>query len=201
MTATAGRLATRSRALATQRSAKTPATTPATTPTRTPVASEPAVPGEFREVRRYPAMMVSGIAVVVIAGATTAVLALLNGGLPAVALIPLFITLLSLFFVIWLGGRSTDVEIVGGTLNLRLGDMRHTFDLRSDGTAIEVAGSPRTHDWSMTIVRRGLSPVQVDDQSVEPDAFMAAVGHWRPEVLGPAAPPGLASTSTDEPTR
>ena len=110
-------------------------------------------------------------------------LALVNGGLPAIALIPLFLTLLSLFFVIWLGGRSTEVEIVDGVLNLRLGDMRHTFDLRGDGTTIETTGTPERGDWSMTIVRRGLSPVQVDEQSVEPAAFLAALSHWRPDVL------------------
>ena len=128
-------------------------------------------------------MMMAGIGVVVVAGATTAVLAIANGGLPAIALLPLFITLLALFFVIWLGGRSTDVEIVDGALNLRLGDMRHTFDLRGDGTTIEITGAPESGDWAMTIVRRGLSPVHLDGHTVEPRAFMAALAHWRPEVL------------------
>ena len=127
--------------------------------------------------------MIAGIAIVVVAGATTAVLALTNGGLPAIALLPLFITLLALFFVIWLGGRSTEVTIVDGVLNLRLGDMRHTFDLRGEGTTIEVSGAPESGDWTMTIVRRGLSPVQLDAESVEPAPFMAALAHWRPEVL------------------
>ncbi len=104
-------------------------------------------------------------------------------GCPPIALIPLFITLLALFFVIWLGGRSTDVTIADGALNLRLGDMRHTFDLRGDGTAIEVTGSPERGDWTMTIVRRGLSPVHIDNQTVEPVAFMEALAHWRPDVL------------------
>ena len=35
----------------------------------------------------------------------------------------------------------------------------------------------------MTIVRRGLSPVQIDDAAVDPVAFMAALAHWRPDVL------------------
>ncbi|MBU1801319.1 MAG: hypothetical protein KKA97_03565, partial [Actinobacteria bacterium] len=143
----------------------------------------PAEPGAFHEVRKYPLMMLVGIAVIVVAGATTATIALVNGGLPAVALIPLFITLSALFFVIWLGGRSTEVTIAEGVLNLRLGDMRHTFDLQGDGTVIEIGGSPEDGDWTMTIVRRGLSPVQIDDAAVDPVAFMAALAHWRPDVL------------------
>lgn len=140
---------------------------------------EKTTPGAYHDMRTYPVMMMVGVAVVAIAGVTTAAIALTSGGLPAYALVPLFITLLSLFFVIWLGGRSTDVTIDEGILNLRLGDMRHTFDLRGDGTTIEVHGSPEAGDWSMTIVRRGLSPVHLDNQSVEPIAFMEALAHWR----------------------
>ena len=68
-------------------------------------------------------------------------------------------------------------------LELRLGDMRHTFDLSSDSTDIAISGAADAADWAMIITRRGLTPIQLDSSTVEPATFTAAIAHWRPDLV------------------
>ena len=85
-------------------------------------------------------------------------------------------TLLSLFLVLWLGGRSTYVTIADGVLSLRLGDNRHSFDLTSEGTVIEINGDATGSDWTMVIERRGLTPAEF--------GVIEALYHKGPLLLG-----------------
>ena len=140
-------------------------------------------PGCYRMSHRHRTVMIGCIVVTVVAGGLAVILALAGGGLPAGALVPVFVALVSFLVLMWVGGMSTDVDLADGVLTLRLGDMHHKFDLNSDATAIEVSGSPDEGDWRMVFVRRGLSPVEINSRLVDPQPFTAAVGHWRPDLV------------------
>lgn len=140
-------------------------------------------PGNYRMSHRHRAVMIGCIAVTVVAGGLAVVLALAGGGLPAGALVPVFVALVSFLVLMWVGGTSTAVDLADGVLTLRLGDMHHKFDLNSDATTIEVGGTPDAGDWQMVFVRQGLSPVEITSRMVEPVPFTAAVCHWRPDLV------------------
>ncbi|MDO9457399.1 MAG: hypothetical protein Q7T52_14990, partial [Nocardioides sp.] len=153
-----------------------PLTQPAS-PSTAPLPSGSYVDARSHRVPVLVATAVAGVSALTVAGL------LIGEGMSAVLLLPLFVMLLAAFVVIFLGGRSTEVRLERGVLNIRLGDLRRTFDLSSDATVIEVRSEPTSSDWSMVFLRRGLGPLEIDRRVVDPVGFTHAVRHWRPDVV------------------
>ena len=80
-------------------------------------------------------------------------------------------------------GRSSTVTLSeAGVLTLVFGDAQHIFDLSTDATDLEMIGSPGDARWAVRLIRRGLSPLEVDAGSVDPMLFTEALRQWRPDL-------------------
>jgi len=80
-------------------------------------------------------------------------------------------------------GRSSRVTLTEeGVLTLVFGDAHHSFDLSTDATDLEMVGSPGDAKWAIRLLRRGLSPLEVDAGSVDPMLFTEALRQWRPDL-------------------
>ncbi|MEN8673975.1 hypothetical protein [Nocardioides sp.] len=80
-------------------------------------------------------------------------------------------------------GRSSTVTLSEeGVLTLVFGDAQHIFDLSTDATDLEMIGSPGDARWAVRLIRRGLSPLEVDAGSVDPMLFTEALRQWRPDL-------------------
>ena len=77
---------------------------------------------------------------------------------------------------------SSSVTLADGMLEVVFGDNQHKFDLTSDKTVVEMEGDPGDRDWRMMLVRRGLSPVEIDASAVDPEPFTEAMRQWRPNL-------------------
>ena len=74
-----------------------------------------------------------------------------------------------------------EVTVVDGVVTIVRGDTTHSFDLRNTTTRFEVFGQPGDSDWRVRFYRRGLDPLDVDAQMVDPEAFVARLREYRPE--------------------
>ena len=80
-------------------------------------------------------------------------------------------------------GRSSTVTLSEeGVLTLVFGDAQHIFDLSTDATDLEMIGYPGDARWAVRLIRRGLSPLEVDAGSVDPMLFTEALRQWRPDL-------------------
>ncbi len=69
-----------------------------------------------------------------------------------------------------------------GVLKVVLGDYASTFDLTSPSTQIEQEGSPGQRNWRIKILRRSMSPVEIDSKAVDSRTFVEALRQWRPDL-------------------
>ena len=92
------------------------------------------------------------------------------------------IALVALLIFLRLGAMSSSVTLADGMLEVVYGDNQHKFDLTSDKTVVEMYGDPGDRDWRMALVRRGLSPVEIDGRAVDPEPFTEAMRQWRPNL-------------------
>jgi hypothetical protein len=69
-----------------------------------------------------------------------------------------------------------------GVLKVVIGDFASTFDLTSPSTNLEQIGTPGSRGWKIQVLRRSMSPVEIDDKSVDPRTFVEALRQWRPDL-------------------
>ena len=67
-----------------------------------------------------------------------------------------------------------------GVLKVVFGDYSSTFDITSPNTQIEQVGTPGKSGWKLVILRRSMSPVEIDNKTVDPRTFVEALRQWRP---------------------
>ena len=69
-----------------------------------------------------------------------------------------------------------------GVLKVVFGDFSSTFDVTSPNTQIEQIGTPGKSGWKLVILRRSMSPVEIDAKTVDPRTFVEALRQWRPDL-------------------
>lgn len=74
------------------------------------------------------------------------------------------------------------VSVNRGIVYVEQGQDKHRFDLRSESTHLEVRGVAGDLDWQVRFARRGLDPVVVHAGHVDPQAFLAQLRAYRPEL-------------------
>ena len=75
-----------------------------------------------------------------------------------------------------------EVSVNRGVVYVEQGQDKHRFDLRSEATHLEVLGVAGDLDWQVRFARRGLDPVVVHAGHVDPQAFLAQLRHYRPDL-------------------
>jgi hypothetical protein len=121
-------------------------------------------------------------AVAGLGGLFVAVMALQGDLVTPPGIIAGVIALVALLVFLRLGAMSSSVTLADGMLEVVFGDNQHKFDLTSDKTVVEMEGDPGDRDWRMMLVRRGLSPVEIDARAVDPEPFTEAMRQWRPNL-------------------
>ena len=121
-----------------------------------------------------------GLGLAALAAAAVALFGLVGGvgaGLAVVGAVAAVV----LGVVAWrLRPNRSHVRIDHGLVDIVVGERQHRFDLNSDHTELEVAGTPGERDWQVQFLRRGLDPVTVDARMVDGVAFTEALQAWRP---------------------
>ena len=121
-------------------------------------------------------------AVAGLGGLFVAVMALQGDLVTPPGIIAGVLALVALLVFLRLGAMSSSVTLADGMLEVVFGDNHHKFDLTSDKTVVEMEGDPGDRDWRMMLVRRGLSPVEIDASAVDPEPFTEAMRQWRPNL-------------------
>jgi hypothetical protein len=125
--------------------------------------------------------MVAG-AVAGLSAVFVAIMALQGNLVTPPGIISAVIALVALLVYLRLGAMKSSVKLADGMLEVVYGDNQHKFDLTSDKTVVEMNGVPGDRDWQMMLVRRGLSPVEIDAGAVDPEPFTEAMRQWRPNL-------------------
>jgi hypothetical protein len=115
-------------------------------------------------------------------GLFVAIMAIQGNLVTPPGIISAVIGLVALLVFLRLGAMSNSVTLSDGMLEVVFGDNHHKFDLTSDKTVVEMHGTPGDRDWRMMLVRRGLSPVEIDAHAVDPEPFTEAMRQWRPNL-------------------
>ncbi len=93
------------------------------------------------------------------------------------------ITAVLLMYALRVIGNTRRVHIDDhGVLKVVIGDHASTFDLTSPSTQIEQVGTPGQRGWQIRILRRSMSPVEIDSKTVDPRTFVEALRQWRPDL-------------------
>ncbi|MEZ0579788.1 hypothetical protein [Nocardioides sp. MH1] len=121
-------------------------------------------------------------ATAVVAG-LVALLALLNGNLGT----PFgFAMVLATLALAWAAARtrvqSVEVSVSNGVVYVEQGESKHRFDLRNEGTRLEMQGSPGDSYWQVSFQRRGLDPFVIDGDMVDAEEFVRQLREWRPDL-------------------
>ena len=75
-----------------------------------------------------------------------------------------------------------EVSVNRGIVYVEQGPEKHRFDLRTEGTRVEVHGQVGDLDWQVRFARRGLDPVVVHSGHVDPTTFLGQLREYRPEL-------------------
>lgn len=123
-------------------------------------------------------------AMLVLAGAATAVASYVAYDGPSAVSIASAATMALLTAVLWSATASSAVATLtvrDGRLDIMRAGSRHSFDLAGHYTPIDVVGEPGSRDWKVLFHRRGMSPYVVDASMVDPVEFTRVVRGFRPE--------------------
>ncbi|KAA1421492.1 hypothetical protein F0U44_04165 [Nocardioides humilatus] len=121
-------------------------------------------------------------ATAVVAG-LVAVLALLNGNLGTPFGFAMILTALGLA---WAAARTriqgVEVSISNGVVYIEKGESSYRFDVRNEGTKLEMQGSPGDSYWQVRFYRKGMDPFVVDTDMVDAEEFVRQLREWRPQL-------------------
>jgi hypothetical protein len=79
-------------------------------------------------------------------------------------------------------GAAGRVWLDHGVLHVDEGDSHRRFDLTTPNTKVEMVGGPGTRRWKVLLLRKGMSPYEIDSRLVDPEQFVAALKPWRPRL-------------------
>lgn len=86
----------------------------------------------------------------------------------------------------WAAARTrvepVQVSISNGVVYGASGGTTYRFDLKSDGTQIDMTGEPGDAYWQVRFMRRHMEPFVVDADMVEPHGFVTQLRHYRPSL-------------------
>lgn len=78
--------------------------------------------------------------------------------------------------------RPVQVTVTRGVVLVTRGESTHRFDLRSPATRVEMVGSPGDAYWQVRFHRKGLDPVVIDPDHVDPHDFVRRLREHRPDL-------------------
>ena len=119
-------------------------------------------------------------ATAVVAG-MVALLALLNDNLNTTfgfAMILLTVVLAYAAARTRVGG--VEIDISNGVVYIKKGETSYRFDLRNDGTHLDMDGQPGDSYWAVRFHRRGMDDFVVDATMVDPTEFVRRLREHRP---------------------
>uniref|UniRef100_UPI001D0C0F35 hypothetical protein n=1 Tax=Nocardioides dongkuii TaxID=2760089 RepID=UPI001D0C0F35 len=143
-------------------------------------ADEAPITFQRRPQRRSLSLVLLGAAA--LAALATAYLAVTDEPLAPAAITGAVVTLVLLVTGLVARSSSGYVTVAGGVVEIVDGERHHRFDLTSDGTVLEVHGTPGQRGWRVDFVRRSLPPITVDARMVDPVAFTQVLRRWRPDL-------------------
>lgn len=127
-------------------------------------------------------LAVALLAVGVVMAMVTA-LSALNNGLASVTTVVMLLVTAALLWGAWNSRvQPPSVAVVRHMVLIENRGQTHRFDLREASTRLEVVGSPSDASWSVSFLRRGLSPITIDASMVDPYDFMTRLRAYRPEL-------------------
>ncbi|RHW23514.1 hypothetical protein D0Z08_29300 [Nocardioides immobilis] len=119
-------------------------------------------------------------ATAVVAG-MVALLALINGNLFTTFGFAMILTTVGLAYA---ASRTrvmgVDVSITRGVVYIKKGESSYRFDVRQDGTRVDMVGQPGDAFWQLRFHRKGLDDFVVDADMVEPHEFVRQLREYRP---------------------
>ena len=121
-------------------------------------------------------------ATAVVAG-MVALLALLNDNLNTTFGFAMIITTLVLAYAAArtrVGG--VEVDISTGVVYIKKGESSYRFDLRHDGTHLDMDGQPGDSYWQVRFHRKGMDDFVVDGGMVNAEEFVRRLREYRPEL-------------------
>lgn len=121
-------------------------------------------------------------ATAVVAG-LVALLALLNGNLGTPFGFAMVVTSIGLA---WAAARTrvqgVHVTVSNGVVYIEKGDSSYRFDVRNEGTKLDMQGSPGDSYWQVRFYRKGMDPFVVDSAMVDAEEFVRQLREWRPQL-------------------
>ncbi len=119
-------------------------------------------------------------ATAVVAG-MVALLALINGNLFTTFGVAMILTTIGLAYA---ANRTrvmgVDVSITRGVVYIEKGESSYRFDVRQEGTLVDMVGQPGDSFWQMRFHRKGMDDFVVDADMVEPHEFVRQLREYRP---------------------
>ena len=77
---------------------------------------------------------------------------------------------------------GVEIDISSGVVHIRQGETSYRFDLRNEGTHLDMDGQPGDSYWQVRFHRRGLDDFVVDDDMVDAAEFVRRLREYRPEL-------------------
>lgn len=118
-----------------------------------------------------------------VVAAMVALLALINGNLFTPFGVAMILTSLVLAYA---ASRTrvmgVDISISHGVVYIEKNESKYRFDLRHDGTLIDMVGQPGDSYWQVQFHRRGMDDFVVDAGMVDPQEFVRQLREHRPNL-------------------
>jgi hypothetical protein len=123
------------------------------------------------------------LAATAVVAAMVALLALLNGNLAT----PFgFAMILTTAVLAYAASRTrvmgVDINVNHGVVYIDKGETKYRFDLRHDGTLVDMVGKPGDSYWQVQFHRKGMDDFVVDSGMVDPQEFVRQLRQYRPDL-------------------
>jgi hypothetical protein len=123
------------------------------------------------------------LAATAVVAAMVALLALLNGNLRT----PFgFAMILTTVVLAYAASRTrvmgVDISVSHGVVYIEKGETKYRFDLRHEGTLVDMVGKPGDSYWQVQFHRKGMDDFVVDSGMVDPQEFVRQLRQYRPDL-------------------
>ncbi len=123
------------------------------------------------------------LAATAVVAAMVALLALVNGNLDTPFGVAMILTTVVLAYA---ASRTrvmgVEISISHGVVYIDKGETKYRFDLRHDGTLVDMVGQPGDSYWQVQFHRKGMDDFVVDSGMVNPEEFVRQLHQYRPDL-------------------
>lgn len=123
------------------------------------------------------------LAATAVVAAMVALLALINGNLDTTFGFAMILTTVGLAYA---ASRTrvmgVDVSVSHGVVYIEKGESKYRFDLRNEGTVVDMVGKPGDSYWQVQFHRRGMDDFVVDAAMVNAEEFVRQLREFRPNL-------------------